>query len=292
MRLLRKAPVRAQIAGGVSEGVGMPRRWRWLGVLAALGPACAVTPALADLSACASAEVAKDPHQQIDLYTICLKHGGLGATDLAAALNNRGVIYEQIGETDKAVQDFTWAIQYYPNWSTPYANRAWIYVGRGQWTLAEADATQALRYPSYYIPRAGDFVLRGEVRVHLGRYREAMADFDQALRRDRKSVSAYEDEAWLLATCPDPAIRNGAKAVQLAQAALKLADKASLHDTLAAAYAEAGQFDEAVREQSRAIELAKTEAQDGAAAAWSARLDLYRAHMPFHEPPTGPTAAS
>ena len=61
-------------------------------------------------------------------------------------------------------------------------------------------------------------------------------------------MTAQNDLAWLLATCPDNSVRNGQKAVELAQQAVQLSNGRSpeILDTLAAAYAEAGRFHEAV----------------------------------------------
>src|SRR5665213_772363 len=73
-------------------------------VLAALTLAWAPMPARADFSACGSAYAAKDPHQQIDLYTNCLKHGGLMRTDVAGAFTNRGYVYYQLAEMEKALK--------------------------------------------------------------------------------------------------------------------------------------------------------------------------------------------
>ncbi len=115
------------------------------GILGAAVIAFATQPARADMSACAAAAAAKDPHQQVDLYTTCLKHGGLTSTDVAGAFNNRGVGYEQIGEPDKALQDFTSAIQYYPGWALPRANRADIEATKGKCADAMADITAALK---------------------------------------------------------------------------------------------------------------------------------------------------
>jgi tetratricopeptide (TPR) repeat protein len=114
------------------------------GVLLAVA-ALAAKPARADFSACSAALAAKDPHQQIDLYTGCLKHGGLTSTDVAGAFNNRGVGYEQVGEPDKALEDFTSAIQYYPGWALPRANRAGIEASRGRCADAMADIEVALK---------------------------------------------------------------------------------------------------------------------------------------------------
>ena len=106
---------------------------------------CAPAPAHADFSACAAAFEAKDPHQQIDLYTSCLKHGGLGSTDVAGAFNNRGALYARLGDADHALQDYTSAIQYYSDWALPYGNRAGIEAGRGQCAQALGDMSKALK---------------------------------------------------------------------------------------------------------------------------------------------------
>ena len=113
--------------------------------LALAAVAFAWAPARADFSACESAAQSGDPHQKIDLYTSCLKHGGLASTDVAGAFNNRGVAYEQVGETDKALQDFIWATQYDPTWPLFRANRASLEARKGQCAEALADLKLLLK---------------------------------------------------------------------------------------------------------------------------------------------------
>ena len=107
--------------------------------------ALAPKPARADFSACASAFEAKDIHQKIDLYTSCLKRGGLQRSDVAGAFNNRGIAYEQLGETDKALQDFISASQYDPSWPDFRINRAEAEAAKGQCAEAQADVGLALK---------------------------------------------------------------------------------------------------------------------------------------------------
>lgn len=103
-------------------------------------------PARADFSACASAYASKDAHEQIELYTTCLKHGGLTGTDVAGAFNNRGIAHEHLGEIDLALQDFISATQYDPNWPTFRANRASMEARKGQCAQAMADIDAALKF--------------------------------------------------------------------------------------------------------------------------------------------------
>ena len=109
--------------------------------LAALAP----STARADFSACEGAYQANDPHQQIDLYTNCLKHGGLMRTDVAGAFNNRGIAHERLGEIDLALQDFISATQYDPNWPQFRINRASVEARLGQCAAAQADMDAVLK---------------------------------------------------------------------------------------------------------------------------------------------------
>lgn len=115
------------------------------GVLAAVGLAFAPRPVRADFSACASAYEAKDPHQQIDLYSNCLKRGGLVSTDVAGAFNNRGIAYEQLGQLDNALQDYISATQYDPSWPLFRMNRARLEARKGQCAEALADVDILLK---------------------------------------------------------------------------------------------------------------------------------------------------
>jgi tetratricopeptide (TPR) repeat protein len=117
-----------------------------IAAIAACALASRPAPARADFSACSSAYAASDPHKQIELYTICLKHGGLTGTDVAGAFNNRGIAHEHLGEIDLALQDFISATQYDPNWPAFRANRARAEARKGQCAQAMADIDAALKF--------------------------------------------------------------------------------------------------------------------------------------------------
>jgi hypothetical protein len=97
-------------------------------------------------------------------------------------------------------------------------------------------------------------------------------------------VEALRSLAWLLATSPDPKVRNGAQAIIVAERANQLTgyEDGMALDTLAAAYAEAGRFDNAVATESRAIELARAAGKNDLADRFATRLALYRQRKPFH----------
>ena len=232
--------------------MGMSRHTKLLAAAAALVLGGLATPALADFSACASALQTQDVHQKIELYTTCIKHGGVPLTDASGAFNNRGVAYKEIGEIDKALDDFNSAIYYDPKWPAAYVNRSTIEAERGQCHEALADADKAMQL-QYWEPRV------------------------------------LSHKAWILATCSDPSVRNAHDAIDLANRALKRRGDWRAHEALAAAYAEAGQFDDAQREEETAIKTAKTRPAE--LSKMEERLQLYRSGQPYHQPPPRPAAA-
>ena len=101
---------------------------------------------------------------------------------------------------------------------------------------------------------------------------------------DRDDVGAVDQLAWLLATCPESMVRDGPRAVLLAAQAVSATDRknGAYLDTLAAAYAELGQFPEAVRIQQEAVILLRA-GEEKTTNAYASRLKLYEAGCPFRE---------
>ena len=119
-----------------------------------------------------------------------------------------------------------------------------------------------------------------------GQYPDAVAHYESALRFDPRSVLTLNNLGWLLATCVDSSIRNGARAVEVAARADLLSggeDPLILH-TLAAAYAENGQFSQAVETAERALQLAEQRKKSILLRALPNEITLYRAELPYHEP--------
>jgi Flp pilus assembly protein TadD len=118
-----------------------------------------------------------------------------------------------------------------------------------------------------------------------GQKREAIAQTRAALQKQPDQVEAMSNLAWLLATTSDGQLRNGAEAVQLANRACQLTGfkDARLVGTLAAAYAESGDFTNAVRRAEEAVTLAQTAGNLQFATMNQQLLRLYRAGRPFRE---------
>lgn len=125
----------------------------------------------------------------------------------------------------------------------------------------------------------------GLVLVMQDHAKEAVEQYRQALELKADFTLVLNDLAWILATHKDPAVRNGAEAVRLAERACQLAQnqEARYWGTLDAAYAETGRFQDAIQAADKARELALASGQPELAAAAGKRQDLYRAKRPFHQ---------
>jgi tetratricopeptide (TPR) repeat protein len=187
------------------------------------------------------------------------------------ALNNRGITWLDKGEYDKAIADFDQVLRLDEKHTWAYHNRGNAWSAKKDFPKAIADYDQAIRLD----PRDGDlYGNRGLACQAMGKFERAVEDLTQAatLAPNRSQVHHYL--AWLLATCPDAKIRDGKKAVASAKKACDLTGwrDAVLLNTYAAAQAEAGDFDDAVRWQARAVELTPKENQKE----YRERLELYR----------------
>ena len=126
----------------------------------------------------------------------------------------------------------------------------------------------------------------GEALLAQGRVPEAVDTFQKVLNLDPDSVEALNIFALVLATNPDDHVRDGARAVQLAEHACRLThyQEPLPVGTLAAAYAEAGRYDEAIATSEKACDLAKQRGETDLFQKNQKLRELYRAHKPYREP--------
>jgi tetratricopeptide (TPR) repeat protein len=156
---------------------------------------------------------------------------------------------------------------------------------RGQTLFVMGDDQGALTNYNAVIKAGGQRTpeaLAGRAVLHETRedFAAAISDYEQAIKASPKDADLLTRCAWLLATCGDSKLRDGARAVQYARRAGELTewkDWFSL-DAYAAAFAEAGDFDNAVTWQERAIELGPEENLGHL----QKRLDGYRNRLPYH----------
>lgn len=125
----------------------------------------------------------------------------------------------------------------------------------------------------------------GNLPLRKGRTDEAIVRYQEAWRLGDNSPTVLNNLAWLFATHKNPKFRDGEKAVQLAAKACLLTDQsnATYLDTLAAAYAELGRFDEAVQTAQKAVELGRASGQSSLAEDMVNKILFYRAGKAFYE---------
>jgi Flp pilus assembly protein TadD len=196
------------------------------------------------------------------------------------ALNNRGLLLQDEGRTDEAKADFEAAVRLDPDFPDAHCNLGWLLFKQGRSSEARAQLDEALRInPEHAAAR----VSLGSMLSKQGRVEEAMAQFNDVLRLNPDNAVAHNDRAMILAACADAKYRDGQRAVEVATRACSLTEwkDPSMVDTLAAAHAEAGDFDSAVKWQTRAIDLLTDENQK---ADFRSRLRLYQARKPYREP--------
>ena len=130
--------------------------------------------------------------------------------------------------------------------------------------------------------------------LEAGQTREAVQCFQDALEIDPDSTEALNNLAWIMAANCDPAIRNGARAVEYAERACRLTQfkQTTMVGTLAAAYAEAGRFTDAAATAEKACALAAQNGEQGLLDKNRQLLELYRTEKPYHEPDPRSTLSS
>lgn len=199
--------------------------------------------------------------------------------DNAYAWNNAGLARRAKGEYAKAVENFTRAIALDPAYPNAYENRARTWTDQHDYDRALADYERAIGIDSKsiyaYLGRAALWESKGE-------YARALADYEKPAQFDPENPEAHNALAWLLATCREDQVRDGQRAVAEALKACELANwkKPNAVDTLAAAYAETGDFENAVKYAERALDIAPEDQQPGC----RERLELYRQKKPYRQP--------
>ncbi|NOS72464.1 MAG: tetratricopeptide repeat protein [Verrucomicrobia bacterium] len=110
--------------------------------------------------------------------------------------------------------------------------------------------------------------------------------YAKAIEQSPRHVNALNNYSWLLATEANAQQRNGARAVELAERACKATEwkQPVFMGTLAAAYAEAGRFDDAAKMAARAHDMAKANGMEGVAKRNEELMELYRQGKPYREP--------
>ncbi len=230
------------------------------------------------------------------------------------AMLNRGNALNLLGRLDEAIDQYREAIRLKPDYE-----QAYYYLGNAlalqfKFDEARTNFLAAIYYkPDYAMAQmklgnllsiqgdqtGGEMHLREAVKLEPGneenhyflggalarqrRFGEAAASFRTAIRISSKYSAALNDLAWILATQPDPQLRNPAEAVTLAERACKATNfqSPSYMDTLAVAYSEVGRFADAISVTEKASALAASAGDSALAAQMQKRIEMYRARQSY-----------
>jgi tetratricopeptide (TPR) repeat protein len=203
--------------------------------------------------------------------------------DSAIACYNLGNALLQKGRVDEAILEYQKAVEIQPAFALAHDNlgAALQQMGRLDEAIPQYQKAAQLK-PDFASTR----VNLANALAQEGRDNEAIPQYQKALQLNPADPAIQNKLAWLLATCPQPSLRNGGKALEVARQANLLTggeNPVILH-TLAAACAEAGRFSEAVETAQHALRLAQAQTNTALAGALQSELILYRAGSPFHSP--------
>lgn len=237
-----------------------------------------VTAAIVALALCAALSVLQLRHWRSS--TTLFTHALEVTTGNFVAHTVLGRELAAQGQYDESSAHYRQALAIFPHYGLAHFNLGQNLTAQGRLPEAAEEFQAALRaQPENTQAR----VNLAYALVRLGRPGEAAAQCERALENDPRSILALNNLAWIRATSADDAIRDGAEAVRRASAAVDLDGGRNMRyiATLAAAYAEAGRYEDAVRAIDRAAGLATAERNGAALREYAQQRALYAARTPL-----------
>jgi protein O-mannosyl-transferase len=190
------------------------------------------------------------------------------------------------GRPDEAMVHFEQAIKLQPNYADAYYNRGNVLFAKGRIEEAISDWEKTLKLRP---DDADAHTCLGNALLRQGLQNEAITHYQTAAALAPNDFHSRNNMAWLMATSSDDSVRDGAKAVELAEQAVALSGgkEPNFIRTLAAAYAENGRFDEAIAVAQHALALAAMQGKSGLTKVLQNDITLYRADLPLRGATTG-----
>ncbi len=218
------------------------------------------------------------PSRASEPITVLYGRGRAWLMDLTLAGQNQ----LEKGDLEAAQRSLDTVIKADPTFYPAYYVRARVFLNQRKFQATIQDCNEALRKDSTFAEAA---LLRARANYYLGRYGESLKEIEHVINirpRHDALARAYCDRARLRLNCPDQSYRNGQQALKDATSACKLIDwkDEDMIDTLAAAYAEVGDFDSAVHYEEKAFAVKGVKTDDSKRL--QAHLDSFKQRRPLH----------
>jgi tetratricopeptide (TPR) repeat protein len=219
----------------------------------------------------------------VDFLTKAVSSGELDQADLRSAYVFRAFAHKKMSQFTAALEDYGRAAENKPEYENdPFflVGRGEAYMGNGDLERARADFEKAVKLD----PQSGA-ALNSRAVLHrkTGEFEKAVQDHQKALALSPWLWQGMADLAWLMATCPEEKYRNGEKAVEMSEKAVRYRITPHTLDALAAAYAESGDFTRAVEVQEAAVYLLTHDWESTQTEDFKKRLETYQAGNPWRE---------
>jgi len=204
-------------------------------------------------------------------------------SDNAIAQTNLAEAFFQKGRLDEAIEHAQKALQIDPSQAVAHSALGLAFLQKRRLNEAVAHLQKAVEIT----PTAAAHSNLGVALMQMSRVDEALAHYRTAMEINPHAVDAQSNMAWALATWPEARVRDGKKAVELAERAdsLTQSENVRVNITLAASYAEAGRFAEAVKTAQRAMQLALAQGNKASVNSIRAQIELYQSGSLFRDPP-------
>lgn len=203
--------------------------------------------------------------------------------DHANAYFNRGELRYEMGKLESSLADYDRAIALQPGEADFHTGRAHARFQLGQTAAAVEDYRRAFQSDAGSVTRAIDLA---DALQNVGQWRQAAESYRNALQLDGNNLRTQLNLAWLLATCPDASLRDGMQALTITESLRDIPEQEEFRyiDTHAAALAETGQFEKAVRVAQTGQRLVPASERSG----FEARIEAYKANKRYRQTPANP----